>query len=846
MAIEPNSTLAILMTDMVGSTRQWEVDRSGMWEATRMHDAIADRVVGSHGGRILKARGEGDSLLILFPTAHQAVLAAVALNLDFAAADWPDGIDIRIRSAIHAGDVVFGDHDIYGPTPNRCARIRSLAVAEQILISESVYTLARGGTGPDIGYRDRGVHQLKDLNRPEHLFQVTHHGLPEVAADLLSLDATPNNLPIQVSRFIGRAGDIDRVSEAVLTNRLVSLTGLSGIGKSRLALQVAAELIDQFPGGAWYFDLRDSTGATLLPEIAAKLGLEATHSDDVSIFARLGPDRMLLILDQCDRLRGLPVAIDRLLRNLPQAHLLVCSQDRQGLDGEFRYRVPLLTTVGGGELPDAVVLFLDRARLLRPDLAADAPNLELVDRIVQRLEGLPLAIELAAARVGVLSLDQVAAKLEASFRLISGPEKGLAVAFRESIGSLERGEAELLRRLAVFEGTTFHAFELFCQDDGIDEFDLLDGLQVLIDRSLIDFHDWLSEPRYTMLGSIRDHVLQTSSEVDWAALEDRHASLFGRLVGEAAESLLAGDAETYMVIVGGEYGNIRSALRHLTARGDTVTAQGMAVKLFRYWEARGLVVEGRELLESSLALGTTDVTDAIHNAIGSLAVRQGDFEAGRRHHLEALEMRRRLGKSTEVVGSLNNLANLENDQGNLDAAESLYLEALELNRIGGNRRWEAINLVNLGTLAHRRARFLDAVMYHNESLRAFEEVGMNDYRRFPLVGLGNSLLRLERFSEAEQAFSEALRLAEIGDDQAAMTVSLEGLGTHAVEIGDCERGVRLLAVAGRLRGEIHLPLNPQDDVEMAETLARARATMGDDAFERAWSQGASLPLAGLV
>jgi|GEM_PF-4462930 len=216
-------------------------------------------------------------------------------------------------------------------------------------------------------------------------------------------------------------------------------------------------------------------------------------------------------------------------------------------------------------------------------------------------------------------------------------------------------------------------------------------------------------------------------------------------------------------------------------------------------------------------------------------------------------MRRRLGKSTEVVGSLNNLANLENDQGNLDAAESLYLEALELNRIGGNRRWEAINLVkeainlvNLGTLAHRRARFLDAVMYHNESLRAFEEVGMNDYRRFPLVGLGNSLLRLERFSEAEQAFSEALRLAEIGDDQAAMTVSLEGLGTHAVEIGDCERGVRLLAVAGRLRGEIHLPLNPQDDVEMAETLARARATMGDDAFERAWSQGASLPLAGLV
>lgn len=843
MAPGSNATIAILMTDMVGSTRQWEADREGMWAATRLHDQIAGRIVESRGGKILKARGEGDSLLILFPTAHDAVLAAIDLNLELQAAEWPTGIDIRVRAAIHVGDMVHGEHDVYGPTPNRCARIRSLAGARQILISEVAFNLARAATGPQVGYQDRGQHRLKDLSRPERIYQIIHDGLPEPGNDLLSLGAVPNNLPIQVSRFVGRSADIARVSDLVHDNRLVSLTGLSGIGKSRLALQVGADLIDDFPGGAWYVDLHDVEGRNLIPEVAACLEVSATNVGDVSgIVTKLGGRPALFILDHCDRIPGFASSLTELLAAIPNAHFVLASQDRLGLSGEARYRVPLLEVDGGGEPADASLLFLDRARLLRPELEASAANLQQIDRIVRRLEGLPLAIELAAARVGVLSLEQVAKRLEENFRLISSSERGLSLAFQESIDSLDATQAALLPRLAVFEGTTFGAFEQFCSEDGLDEIDLLDALQVLIDRSLIDFHDWLAEPRYQMLNSIREHVLASSTEEDRRQLADRHADLFSSIVDAHFTRLGPSDIEETMIAIGPDYGNIRAALRRIVERGDAVKAQRLAAQLFRYWEARGMVVEGRELCEAALTLGTTAWTDEVHNAAGNLSLRQGEFEAGRRHHLEALALRKQLGKEREIVGTLNNLANLESDQGNLDEAQRLYDEALHLNRQSGNRRWEAINLVNLGTLAHRQGRYEDAVDYHRQSLAVFEQAGVPGFRRFPLIGLGNALIRLERYPEARDALTEALRVAELSDDQAAKTVSLEGLGTHDVATGDFERGVRLLAQARRLREDIQLPLNPQDEAEIGETLEAARSGMGRDAFDRAWTQGGSMPV----
>lgn len=619
----PTGTVAFLLTDIEGSTRAWEAEPDAMAAALDRHNQILDAAVSAYGGVCPPAQGEGDSIVAAFARASDAVLAATQAHVALHAEAWPTASPIRVRMAIHAGEARFVDDGNYaGHAIIRTARLRGVAQGGQVLVSASAHDLTVDQLGDAVAFRDLGEHRLKDLARPERVWQLTGPGLLDDFEPLRSLDAHPHNLPVELSTYVGRVEEARTLVRLMATERLVTITGAGGAGKTRLAQRVAAELLESLAAGAWWIELAPLTELGQIPgAIARATGTKGEVGEEAidALVERLAGPR-LLVLDNCEHLvAGVAELVDVLLRRCPDLRVLATSREPLAVDGELAWRIPPLgvpptanETTSSIEVLrqyDAVRLFLDRAQRVRPNFHLDDVNAPVVADICQRLDGIPLAIELAASRCRSLRPQQIRDGLTRSFDLLTGGTRAalprqqtLEASIEWSHRLLTEPEQVLFRRLAAFhDGAVLDDIEAVVADERLGGSAVLDLLDRLVAQSLVVADDVGAVQRFHMLETVRQYAtrrLDDAGEAD--ALLDRHADHYtARLLVTAPPTETAFDPEGFRWTID-EMENIAHAVRWVTRAGRIELAVGCAWSISLAW---GLVdpPAGERLLEAVAA-----------------------------------------------------------------------------------------------------------------------------------------------------------------------------------------------------------------------------------------------------
>ena len=525
MTNHPSGTVTFLFTDIEGSTQLWEHHPEAMRTAYARHESILRAAVAMHNGYAYKMIG--DAFQIAFETAPEAVATALEIQRALHVEPWPETGPLHVRMALHTGVTEERGDDYVGPALNRVARLLGVGHGGQVLLTQPVYDLVRDDLPHDAELRDLGEHRLKDLIRPEHIYQLTASGLQSDFPPLKSLDNFPNNLPLQVTSFIGREKEMAEVKRLLWDSRLVTLTGPGGTGKTRLSLQIAADFLDFYPDGAWLVELAPLADPALLPQtIAHVLGIRESSSHSIMSLLTdyLRAKELLLILDNCEHLvEACAQLVDTLLKACPHILILASSREALGISGEISFRVPSLSTPDARRLPpfgtltqyEAVQLFIERAEVAQPGFNVTKENAPAIAQICSRLDGIPLAIELAAARVRVLNVEQISGRLDNRFRLLTGGSRTamprhqtLRALIDWSYDLLPEAEQALLGRLSVFAGGwTLEAAEAICSGDGIEPDEILDLFIQLENKSLVNSdHAQNSEPRYHLLETIRQYA----------------------------------------------------------------------------------------------------------------------------------------------------------------------------------------------------------------------------------------------------------------------------------------------------------------------------------------------------
>lgn len=586
----PVGTVTLLLADAEGSTGLWESDPDSVAPATRSHDLIVDRAIGRNGGVKPKDQGEGDSFFAAFSRPSDGLAAAVEIQQALGREASP----IRLRMALHTGEVQLRNESNYiGVAINRTARIRAAGHGGQILLSQATHDLVADRLPKDVTFKDLGIHRLKDLSRPERIFQVLHPDLLHEFPLLRTLDCLPNNLPAQRTSFIGRRRELAELESLLDSTRLLTLSGSGGAGKSRLSVQLGAEVLDRFEEGVWFIPLasvQDDEGVA--KQAAVALGLGETQVELLPKF--IGAKRMLLILDNAEHLLDATGDLSaKLLDSCPELRILVTSRAPLAIEGETTFRVPSLT------LPDedsrasiealtefeAVQLLVDRALKARPNFKLEPQNAETVARICRRLDGIPLALELAAARIRVLSPQQILDGLSDRFRLLAGTTRAvmprqqtLRASVDWSHDLLDETERKVLRSLAVFPAPfDLDAAEAVAASEELPSLQVLDVLTQLVDKSLVVASDADTITRYSLLETIRDYAMERLHDADEKdEVLERHRDHYLRWVEDMDQLLHSEwsdpDANLEEIFHVSQWENAESALERALQGGDGQTA----------------------------------------------------------------------------------------------------------------------------------------------------------------------------------------------------------------------------------------------------------------------------------
>lgn len=504
------TVLTFLMTDVAGSTRLWEEFPQQMNAVLERHDAIIFEAVSSNGGTLIRSRGEGDSSFSVFQDVGAAMISANQIQSAIALESWPPDVHVAVRIAVHTGEAEERAEDYYGPAVNRCARLRSVAHGGQSLISQSTFELVRGSLPVGSSVTDLGLHRLRDLARPEHVYQLETDSSRKVFPRLPSLDIALHNLPIQLTSFVGRERELAEVGDLFEGNRLITLTGAGGSGKSRLALQVAAEAVGDFSDGVWLADLSHTETTRVWSTICRSLELRRDGPANVVAREFLRSKDLLLLLDNCEHvLEEAASVVEDLLDSTERLRIIVTAREPLGVSGETVQRIPPLgTEPTGAGVSDAVRLFIERAREKNPRVSLDA-DAEMLASICRRLDGMPLAIELAAARVSVLPVDQIAARLDDRFALLTSGsrtalprQQTLRATVDWSYAMLSDEERALLRALSIFSGPfDQRGVEAVFPDPRV-----LELLARLADKSLVSIETSNDGPGYLLSETIREYA----------------------------------------------------------------------------------------------------------------------------------------------------------------------------------------------------------------------------------------------------------------------------------------------------------------------------------------------------
>jgi predicted ATPase/class 3 adenylate cyclase len=571
----PSGTVSFLFTDIEASTRQWEMDAAAMDAAVARHDRVLRNAVEDHGGCVVKSTGDG--MLAVFDRATAALHAAVDAQLALRF----DGLPVA-RMAVHTGEAFERDGDYFGPALNRAARLMAIGHGGQVLVSQSTERLIT-----DFELRDLGEHRLRDLSRSERVFQLSHQSLPGSFPPLRSLESYPTNLPAQTTGFVGREAEMRETATALADRRVVTLTGVGGVGKTRLALQVAADVLPLFPDGVFIVELGGVSDPAAVDEsVATTLLVQQQPGQTItdSLLSFLASKHLLLLLDNCEHLlEAIARLVGRILALAPDLRVLATSREALRIDGEQVMTVPSLGLPSDVASPDLVAaseaarLFVERARATRPEFALTADNASAVTQLCRRLDGVPLAIELAAARVRSMAPKEIAERLDQRFRLLTGGTRTAASrhqtlrrAIDWSYDALEQVEQTLLGRLAVcLGGFDLPAAEAIGASDAIDALDLDDALGRLVDKSLVLATDLGGSTRYKMLETIREYALERLAATgETSDVRMRHAVYYTDFAEQAGAGLKGPQERTWLARIEDEIDNLRAAVMWSLASGE--------------------------------------------------------------------------------------------------------------------------------------------------------------------------------------------------------------------------------------------------------------------------------------
>jgi predicted ATPase/class 3 adenylate cyclase len=857
-----SAVTTFLFTDIEGSTRLWEQEPERMSVALAGHDALARAAIERHGGIVVKTTGDG--IHAAFDDPVDALCATIDLQRAVADADATGGIGLSLRCGLHAGVVERRDNDYFGRAVNRAARIMTAAHGGQVLLSQAVATLV-GERLPDaVALRDLGAVRLRDLADHEHLFQVLH---PQLRADfpaLRTLEATPNNLPQRVTSFIGRERELAEARKLLEGARLLTLTGPGGIGKTRLSLQLAADVTESFPDGLWFVELAAISDARLVPQaVASALGVkeEAGRPVAEAVVRHVKELRTLLILDNCEHLVAACAELAaQLLRSSSHLKILTSSREHLNIAGESVYTVPGLSVPGidhkssfeGIPPYEAMHLFIDRAVAAYPAYRTTDQNTLAIADICRRLDGIPLAIELAAARVRALPVEEIAQRLSDRFKLLTGGDRTalprqqtLQALIDWSYDLLTEPERALLRQLSVFAGGwTLEAAETVAGGE-LARSDVFDLLSHLVEKSLI-----VAEPergRFRLLETVRQYAearLRESGEE--APARSRHLAFYLDLAEKARPQLVGPEQGAWLARLDLERENLLSAHRWCDQEeGGGELGLKLASSLRYYWIFRGLLglghrvtveslrrpgvdqrglarwetlfqagqlcswmaryAEAQGYLEESLAIareiGDKQMIEKVLQPLGLAAHGQGNPDKARGHFEEALALAQELGNRRELAAAQNALAQLHRAEGDLDTAEPLYANVLSLARELEDRQSVAIALLNLAMVSIAR--------------------GAGDRARAIL---------LEVSAIVEEIDSEPL----------AQSVLEVCAGLGALD-GEFERAARLYGAVEAQTERTGLRRDPTDDAFLAPLIESARQALGAAAFAASEAAGRALP-----
>jgi predicted ATPase/class 3 adenylate cyclase len=858
---DPSAVTTFLFTDIEGSTRLWEQEPERMQPALARHDAVSRAIVEENGGSVVKTTGDGIHAVFEDPLA--AVAATLQLQLTYADPVAAGEIPLKIRCGLHLGEHQRRDNDFYGSTVNRAARIMSAAHGGQVLLSEAVASRVEGRLPAGAAVLDLGSVRLRDLARPEHVYQLVHPSLRREFPALRSLEATPNNLAQQLNSFVGRELELAKARQLLGTARLLTLLGVGGIGKSRLSVQLAAEVLDDFPDGVWLVELAPLTDSRhVVQAVASVLGVheESRHSITEALLEHVRDRRLLVVLDNCEHVvQACAELAKQMLQASPGLRMLATSRSYLQIAGETAYHVPTLAVpdpnqrIEAGELQqhDAVRLFVDRAAASHPSFQITPRNARAVVDICRRLDGIPLAIELAAARTRALPVEVIAARLDDRFRLLATGDltvlprqRTLRALIDWSYDLLTPGERRLFVRLAVFAGGwTIEAAEAVAAGDGLDQADVLDALAQLVEKSLA-----VLEPdsgRYRMLDTVRHYARDRMTEIgDASPVQERHLRYYLGLAERAHPHLAGPDQKTWLARLDPELENMLAAIawsEHSPQGAEKAVA--LTRSLRPYWTNRGLWTLARQVtveivgraelqgptdlrrralffagqvcffmaryseakayLTESLAiarqLGDVAAVGEVLQPLGSVCLGLGETAAADDLLVEALALARKLGNKPELAGALNQLAQLYRMQGRLEAAEPLYLEMVALERELGDMENTAIGMLNLAILA---------------------------------IGLGS-------VDRARTLLLDVLGICGRIHSRPVEVSTLDVCAGLAATAGQWDRAARYEGIVAAQMAATGIQRDPSDEAFLSPLIANARGALGESVFAELAASGGS-------
>ncbi len=913
MAI-PTGTVTFLYTDIEGSTRLAREYPGALTGLLARHHAILHGAVQAHGGYVFQVIG--DAFCVAFHSAAEALGAAVDAQRALHSEPWAPA-PVKVRMGLHTGRADYRGDDHYDGylTLSHVQRLMSAAHGGQVLLSLATAQLVIDELPAGISLRDMGERRLKDVVRAERIYQVVVPDLPADFPPIRTLDAHRHNLPAQITSFVGREKEMAELKRLLAAHRLVTLTGSGGAGKTRLSIEAAAQLLDQFPDGAWLAELAPVADPDFIPQtLLAIFSLrEDPHRSPTAVLIdHLRGKSLLLLLDNCEHLvEGCARIAEALVSACPDLRILVTSREVLGIAGEVDYHIPSMRTPDPAHLPalpelmkvDSVRLFLERAAAVRNGFQLTDANAAFVAQICSHLDGIPLAIELAASRMKALSPEQIAARLGDRFHLLTGGsrtalprQQTLRATIDWSYDLLPEQEKRLFRRLAVFAGGwTLQAAEQVC-GEAAGGLDVLDLLTHLVEKSLVFTVESAGEIRYHRLETIRQYSYERLLETDEVdALRDRHLDFFMRFAESVDEHLKAGDQILWQRRMSAELDNLRAALEWgLRTRPDSALRIAGASNLF--WTAGGFSAEGfrwttealQRVEQAPLPQGVTAEQRSLARAgalrgLTRLYLSLGDNANARRVAEEAVSLYRQAGDRRglafalvilayplEFLGeraqaeaglheaygiaraegdvyvmcrALNRLARVVVDLYNDPALPQAYVEeSIRLAKGAGLRSQEAQAIEVLGVIAAHRNEHDMARRLFRESLAIYEEIGAPFNAILEKSNLAHLERRVGEYARALEYYRETIAAFRDIGQVGAVAHQLECFGFIALARQENERALTLFAAADRLREKSATPMTPDEQRYFDEQLAQLRQQLDPGRFGSVWAQGSALTM----